>query len=94
MTALVLDSSWKRMEDFRMAVLCPHTPQLHEENDTEECEEIEHVHSRKSLVGQGSSLEDPWEGCRHPTVEVGRNKLVNGNGLLITLSKSLQAIWT
>lgn len=65
------------MEDFRMAMVCPHPPQLHEENDTEECgQEIEPVHSRKSLVGQGSSLEGPWEGCHHPTVQGGRSKRV------------------
>lgn len=84
------------MEDFRMAMMCPHPPHLHEENDNEECgQEIEPVHSRKSLVGEGvkSSLEDPWEGCRHPTMQGGRSKIVSWNGLLITLSKSWQAIW-
>lgn len=94
-TALVLDCSWKRMEDFRMAVVCPHPPQLPEENDTEECgQEIEPVHSRKSLVGQRSSREGPWEGSHQPTVQGGRSKIVNENGLPITLSKSWQAVWT
>ena len=74
-----------------MAVMCPHPPQLPRENDTEE---IEPVHSRKSLVGQGSSLEGPWEGSHQPTVQGGRSKIVNWNGLPITLSKSWQAVWT
>lgn len=57
--------SWKRRDDFRMAMIPIPLKSMRMVMLRKYSQEIQHVNSRKSLVGEEvkPSLGDPWKGC-------------------------------